>query len=303
MDQYFKKFPKIYYSNTLCVDIARRVKINDNEDVQGNLNKYYPYELIHHLRPDHIAEYYYKDPEQDWLIYLTNQTIDPYYGWYLTDAQFATLIINKYESIPVAQRSIAYYVNNWYDDSNQLSVAIYDNTIDMKLKKFYEPVWGQNQTILAYKRKQLLTCIKTNRILNYTIDTISGTFSNNEPVDFTNGGGAVGQGMIVCSNSTVLTIQSVSNDWIANSSVTKTINGLSSGASATSNAYSNVIINILDDEQVFYSPITFYDLEVETNEQKKNINLIGAGYQTLVSQKIKATLQINTDPTTGMTTE
>lgn len=303
MDKYFAKFPKIYYSNTLCVDIARRVKINDNEDVQGNLNHYYPYELVHHLRPDHIAEYYYNDPEQDWLIYLTNQIIDPYYGWYLTDAQFNSLINNKYGSAQIAQRSIAYYVNNWFNDDTQLSVATYNNTLDLRWRKYYDPVWGPKQSILSYKRKQIDTCIQTNRILYYKIATISGTFANNEPVDFTNGGGAVGQGMIVSTNSTYLTIQSVANDWVANSSVTKTIVGLKSGASATSNLYSNGLINIIPEEQVFYSPITYYDLEVEENEKKKNINLIGAGFQGLVSQQVKAKLQINTDKKTGLTIE
>lgn len=293
----------MYYSNTLCVDIARRIKIDDNEDVQGNLNHYYPYEIIHNMRPDLIAEYYYKDSEQDWLIYLTNKIIDPYYGWYLTDLQFNTLIDEKYGSARIAQRSIAYYVNNWYADEQQIAVSTYDNTADLTIRKFYEPVWGVGQQLISYKRKPVDTCIQTNRIIRYPIVTSNGTFANNEPVDFSNGGGAVGQGMIVYSNSTYLTIQSVVDDWVANSSITKTITGLQSNAVATSNGYTNVIVNINDVEQLYYSPITLYDLEVEANEKKKNINLIGAGYQGLVSQTIGAKLKINTDKTTGLATE
>ena len=303
MDTYFSKFPKIYYSNTLCVDIARRVKIDDNEDIQGNLNHYYPYELVHHMRPDHIAEYYYKDAEQDWLIYLTNKIIDPYYGWYLTDLQFNTLITEKYGSAQIAQRSIAYYVNNWYADQDQISTAMYDNTIEKRLRKFYEPVWGAGQNILSYKRKALDTCVETNQILRYKVVTSSGTFANNEPVDLYETGLLVGQGMVAAVNSTYLTVQSVSGNVVANSSVTKTIIGLSSSANMTSNSYTVVITNIPADETIYYSPVTYYDLEIEANEQKKNINLIGAGYQGLTSQTIKNRLRENVDSKTGITTE
>ena len=302
-DRYFTKFPKMYYSNTLCVDIARRVKIDDNEDIQGNLNHYYPYELVHHLRPDHIAEYYYKDAEQDWLIYLTNKIIDPYYGWYLNDLQFATLINDKYGSAQIAQRSIAYYVNNWFTDPNHISTAMYDNTINLSLRKFYEPVWAEGQTIISYKRKMLDTCIQTNQILRYRISANTGAFSNNEPVDLYESGLLVGQGMVAASNSTYLTIQSVSGNVVANSSVTKTITGLVSNASMTSNSYTVAVTNIPDSETIYYSAITYYDLEVEENEKKKNINLIGAGFQSLTSQTIKKRLQENVDQKTGLTIE
>jgi len=305
MDKYFQKFPYIYYSNTICVDIARRVRLDDYQSAQGDLNQYYPYELVHHLRPDHVSEYYYKDAEQDWLIYLTNKVIDPYYGWYLRDDQLDSMIVDKYGSIEVAQRTVAYYVNNWYKDPGNISVDHYNNVIDMDWRKYYEPAWGAAQQIVGYKRKQLDLNFNTNQILKYTIATSNGTFSNGEPVNFTafSGGPLLGTGMLTCANATHLVIQSVSNDFVANSSVTKTITGFTSGAVATSNLYANVIINIADDEMVFYDQITMYDLEVENNEQKKNINLIGAGVQGIVSQTISKKLRTNVDKSTNLTIE
>lgn len=302
MDRYFAKFPLIYYSNTLCVDIARRVKIDENQDIQGDLNNYYPYELNSYLRPDHIAEYYYKDSEQDWLIYLTNKIVDPYYGWYLTDAQFNDLINDKYGSIAIAQRSIAFYVNNWFADDQQLSVDTYNNVIDMKWRKYYEPNWGQGNRLISYKRKPLDTIINTNQILSFTVANTSN-FIINEPVDFANNSGVIGQGMVAYVNTTHLAIQSVVGEWTVNATSSKIISGLKSGANSTSNAYSNVIINIDDNEFRFYSPVTYYDIEVEENEKKKNINLLAAGKQGIVSQKIREKLRINTDRNTGITIE
>ncbi len=305
MDRYFQKFPYIYYANTLCVDIARRVRVDDYQPMQGDINNYYPYELVHHLRPDHIAEYYYKDAEQDWLIYLTNKVIDPYYGWYLTDENLDSHLIEKYGSIEVTQRTVAYYVNNWYKANDNISVDHYDNVIDMNWRKYYEPVWGAAQQLVEYKRKELDLNFNTNQILTFTIATSNGTFSNGEPVNFTafEGGPLLGTGMLTCANATHMVIQSVADDWVANSSVTKTITGFTSGAVATSNLYANTIINISSDEMVFYDPITVYDLEVEANEQKKNINLIGAGNQGLVSQTISKKLRTNVNVSTNLTVE
>lgn len=305
MDKYFQKFPYIYYSNTICVDIARRVRVDDYQSMQGDLNQFYPYELVHHLRPDHIAEYYYKDSEQDWLIYLTNKVIDPYYGWYLRDDQLESLLKEKYGSLEIAQRTVAYYVNNWYQDVDPISIDHYNNVIDMRWRRYYEPAWGPGQRIINYKRKPLDLNFSTNQILRYTILTSNGTFSNGEPVNFTafDGGPLLGTGMLNCANATHLVIQSVSNDFVANSSVEKTITGFVSGAIATSNNYANVIINITDEEMVFYDPISYYDLEVENNEQKKNINLIGQGLQGIVSQTISKKLRTNVDKSTNLTEE
>lgn len=305
MDKYFQKFPYIYYSNTICLDIARRIRLDDYQSSQGDLNQYYPYELIHHLRPDHVSEYYYKDAEQDWLVYLTNKVIDPYYGWYLRDDQLDSMIIDKYGSIEIAQRTVAYYVNNWYQDKAPITIDHYNNVIDMSWRKYYEPNWGPAQQIINYKRKQLDLNFSTNQILSYVKTSSNGTFSNGEPVNFTAfvGGDLLGTGMLTCANSTHLVIQSVTNDFVANSSTEKTITGFISGAVATSNSYANVIININSEEMVFYDQITMYDLEVENNEQKKNINLIGAGYQGIVSQEISKKLRTNVDKSTNLTVE
>ena len=95
---YFDNFPKVYYSNTICRDLSRRVSIDNNTDIQGSLDVFYPYEIKDYLRADHISEYYYNRSELDWLIYLTNKVVDPYYEWYLNDLQFQSFINEKYES-------------------------------------------------------------------------------------------------------------------------------------------------------------------------------------------------------------
>lgn len=317
MDRYFARFPYTYYSNTLCVDIARRVKINDHQDAQGDLNNYYPYEIIHNMRPDQISEYYYKDAEQDWLIYLTNNIIDPYYGWYMDQNQFNSLIVQKYGSAPIAQRTILYYRNNWYLDPTQYDPSVfsksYSTTININqtallLKKYYVPIWGNGADIVGYKRKQVDTYQQTNMINQYTITMNSGAFANNEPVDFSVslGTASVGQGMTIGTygnTSTSLIIQSVSGNVVANTTNNMVITGFITNAVATATVTTTLSQTISNNEGAFWTPVTAYDWELERNDALRNINMIAAGAQMSVSQQITKKIQVNVDKSTNLTVE
>lgn len=303
-DRYFQKFPNIYYNGTLCKDLARRVTINANEDIQGTLDIFYPYTITHHLRPDHVAEYYYKDPEQDWLVYLANKIIDPYYGWYLDQFNFNSMIVNKYGSIENAQRRIRFYRNNWATDDQELSKEFHDNTLSMDLRKYYEPNWGPSKRIISYKRRKDDTTYSTNRINRYTIGTVTGTFEDGEPITFHNSPqeAVVGKGEVMQVADGYLYAQHL-EDSFTNEDGTKEIRGTISGASTLVSDVRLMIQNISDDDQEFFDRVSWYDWEVEENEKKKEIFLVGAGPHTMISQQIKNTLMQNTNRITGFTTE
>lgn len=304
MDKYFSKFPTTYYSNTLCRDLTRRVSINQNADVQGTLDVFYPYTITDFLRPDHVAEYYYEDAELDWMVFHANQIQDPYFEWYLNPMQFEVLIRDKYGSPEVAQRSIKFWRSNWASDDQEITVSYYENTLEPEWRQYYQPRWGQGTRILSYVRKPLDMIVNTNKIVSYAVSYASNTdFIVGEPVDFINITSAVGQGMVTTSNATHLVIQSTVDDITANSSLTKTITGLSSGASATSNSMSTIVTNLTDNELVFWTPVTLYDYETEINEQKKEVYLVGAGPHSMISQQVRKALQDNVDKLTGLTTD
>ena len=77
MDKFFFRFPIISYANTFTRDISRNVVISEPSYQVPNL--FYPVELMAGVRPDTIAQAYYEDAEQDWLIYLSNKVVDPYF--------------------------------------------------------------------------------------------------------------------------------------------------------------------------------------------------------------------------------
>jgi len=222
-EKYFVKFPIISYSNVACRDITRRVSIN--QEVKGNLDFYYPVEMEAGFRADALAEAYYQDPEMDWLIYLTNKIVDPYYQWYNSEINFNDFLTKKYGTIATAQEKIKYYRNNWDADSIELTPSIYNNTIDTAWRKYYEPLFGEKNNIVMYQRKREDWIVNTNRLLQFTISLANSsvTFTDDEIVDIKASGEIVGGGTVVSSNSSVLIIHHVSGNTSANTTATKTI--------------------------------------------------------------------------------
>ena len=295
-DNYFTKFPQIEYSGKRCVDITRRVKV-----VEGKKNSphvFYPFEITDHIRSDHIAHHYYNDAYLDWMIYHSNDIVDPYYDWYLDPYTFNKLLEAKYGSLENSQRKVKFYQNNWSNDTNEISPSFYNNTLPNIHKKYYTPVFGINTKIISYKRKEEDAVTNTNRIMQYTIaNTSSFAFVKDEPVNFRLSGtdANLGNGQVEMANSTVLRVRSVAGDVDANTTVTKDIIGMTSTANATANSAEIYFENFSNSEAVFWSAVNYYEYEQYKNERKKNIKLVGDGIQELISNEFRERLDDTTE--------
>lgn len=302
--RYFDKLPNLYYNDFLVKDITRRVQLI--EDPRQSPYVFYPYEIQHNLRSDLVAEYYYDDPELDWMIYMSNGIIDPYYGWYLDEEQFNSLIIDRYQSVEIAQRKVIFYRNNWANDDTELTPSFYNNTLQQSWKKYYSPNWGMGSKIVSYSRKKNDSVMNTNRILDYTISANNNTnqLSLGELVNIkpSNQDAVVGVGEVVLANSSMVRVQSVDGNTSANTTNTKQLIGVSSFANVTVNAVNTSFVNISTDEQVFWSAVTYYEYEQEINEQRKHLRLIDSGVQSLLVQQYTAKLRENVDQETNLTT-
>lgn len=283
MPKYFNQFPITSYrcpctgSQKSVRDITRRAKIVDYTNKSPYI--FYPYTINNWLRSDHISENYYDDPFNDWLVYMSNDIVDPYYQWYLNNDALNKLVEYKYGSLEIAQRKVKYYENNWYDDSQQLSPSFYNNNLNNSWKKYYKPVLGINTKIISYQRKEDDTRTNTNRILEYTIssDNANVSFIHDEVVNIRAAGSdaTIGKGQIDFANSSILRVKSVSGNTSANSSVPKNMIGDESSANVTANGVSIYFENFSNSEAVFWKEVTYYDYEVLQNEQKRDIQLIG----------------------------
>ncbi len=312
MDRFFDKFPNMYYGGVLCKDLSRRVSINNNTNVQGDAGPFYAYTIKQHLRPDQVSGFYYDDPEMDWMIWMANKAIDPYYDWYLDQFQFNDLIIDKYGSVENANRTIMYWRNNWFNDTKRITPSYYENNIEKKWRKYYEPIWGPKAKILAYKRRHLDNYVTTNRILKYV--TAEATFEEGEPVTFhnihtpapgdppTNPNDAVtGKGQIAqIEDSEHLFIQHLRDEVEVTYAEGKQIRGTRSGARAIVTSHTTIFENIPLDETIFWEPVSAWQYEEEINESKKDIQLVGKGIHTFMSQEVARRLKENVTVGTGM---
>jgi hypothetical protein len=110
---YFRNFPKVEYNGKSIVNITRRIKIMD--EIRKNPLAYLSYFVKEEDRPENIAYYYYDDPYKVWLVYMSNDIIDPYSQWPLAQYDFEQTFIKKYAAQAKATNSdyIGYRVIEW----------------------------------------------------------------------------------------------------------------------------------------------------------------------------------------------
>ena len=110
---YFRPFPLINYDikknklPLLLTNVTARYKIRDI--LKNKVAIYYDYIVKDGDRPDTIAFKYYEDETLDWLIYIVNDIIDPYYDWPLDQDAFNKYIRTLYGSVSGAKGTVFEY--------------------------------------------------------------------------------------------------------------------------------------------------------------------------------------------------
>jgi hypothetical protein len=115
MALYFDKFPVLLYNiegkrlstYQTTTNIFFRVRVI--REILANISAYYEYLISDSDTPEILADKVYGNPEAHWLILMTNDIVDPQYGWPLNSTNFNNYIIKKYGSIANAQTQIHHY--------------------------------------------------------------------------------------------------------------------------------------------------------------------------------------------------
>jgi len=305
MTQFFKKFPVINYANNNGLNLLARV--NMSKLALNNKQAYYSYVMPAGERPDNLSHNYYDNPDYVWLIGLTNQIIDPYYDYPLSDENLNTYISNTYGSIPQASQKILFFRTNWVSDNSVISVAAY-GALGTGQQKYWAPQIGYAGKIQSYVRKQETWQVTTNlvQILNLTYDlvlltqdnyTITDPFGNELIWPESNPSSTTFQvGELITQYSNVVaTVVAVNSNFIvvehiAGTSTTITtdeIDGVTSGASGTVLSIVTTAQNIPDNEMQYWEAVNAYDYEVELNANKKQINLLDNRYSGQATKQLK----------------
>lgn len=290
LTRYFEKFPLINYNGYAVVDIITNAKLV--ERFVNNPYVYYPYELNNEQRADVIADKYYDDPYFSWLIYYGNKVVDPYYDWHLPSDDFNNFVASKYGSVEYAQKKVAFYRTNWYNDDRQISPSLFNNTINGSEQKYWERKYNEDIGVLLYYfRKPMDVMMNTNKII--TLETTNvGTLVAGDLVDVRRNSVDVGTAEVLTSNTSSVTIKNIyltAGDIVAGDVVRH-----DSNTDITSTVFSTLstVINIPDGEMAYWEPVTYYDMEEEKNSEKRSIKLVDNKLALAVSEALSDALNV-----------
>ena len=105
---YFEYLPKVQYNNKQSVYFLAKAKIIQN--VFEKYGVFYPYIIRQNETPQIIAYNNYGSPEYDWVVMFSNDTIDPYYDWPLSDTDFNAYMEKRYNKrVPLTKADIKHY--------------------------------------------------------------------------------------------------------------------------------------------------------------------------------------------------
>lgn len=280
--KYFEKLPIISYNGFTARNLMARAALTN--DTRDSRSLYLPYSLEDDMRPDTLAQAYYDNPDYAWLVWMSNNTIDPYYDYYLNDSDFDAFIAKKYGSIEAAMGEPAFYRNNYMNDSTTLTPTAFDN-LPAAYKKYYRPLLDSTLRVSAYIRKKRDWVVNTNRIITFTLTTaLVDTFQVGERIEVTNDSSI--NAYVTYADSTTVTCQHVNGTFIPGRSIV----GKTSNATAAISDVTVISVAIPEEEYVFWQPITKYDYERELNDQKRNMKLIDNRYKQTIENELRRVL-------------
>lgn len=132
------------------------------EVLRKNAAFFYPYTVHDDDRPDIIAHKYYGSPNYTWVIFFTNNIVDPLYDWVLPYPDFIDYLKAKYGSLEYTHQNVKYRYNNRgyiIDEETYNSLAANEK----ETETIYE--W-ENRLNEAKRNIQLLEDMHLNKVLS-----------------------------------------------------------------------------------------------------------------------------------------
>lgn len=111
--EFFSNFPIIDYDGIKLRNIVLKSKMI--KEILERNDLFHPLTIEDGERADTIAHDYYGNSELYWLVYMSNDIVDPYYDWPMTYQEFLAYINKKYGSIPEAMSTIIHWRNPDHD--------------------------------------------------------------------------------------------------------------------------------------------------------------------------------------------
>ena len=142
--EYFSDFPLIKYNNEVVRDISVRLDILEN--VKTDTYAFLPYTIKDGERAEEVAYLYYGDPRYVWVVYLSNDIIDPYFEWPLSNYEFEHTLAKTYakRALAASPSNVGWQaVVNWSQSTSTTSNIVY-------YRRISDPTVRMNKDGLAF---------------------------------------------------------------------------------------------------------------------------------------------------------
>lgn len=127
MSNYFESFPTLTYQDKPVKNITMRVDILD--DLRDDPYAFLPYTVMDGESPEEIANLYYGDARLSWLVFLSNDIVDPNGQWPMSFRDFEETLAKKYEVKAKAAMNQTYMntlqIINWTRDATRTDNIVY----------------------------------------------------------------------------------------------------------------------------------------------------------------------------------
>tara|TARA_R110000796_G_scaffold60664_1_gene140408 strand:+ start:498 stop:869 length:372 start_codon:yes stop_codon:yes gene_type:complete len=118
--KYFENFPTIEYEGQQVKDITRRNSFTSF--VTSNPMLYLPYTVKEGYKPEDVANAYYGSTDFTWLVCMSNNIIDPYHQWPMSESIFNAYLVEKYGEV---SGRVGDEVVEWTQEDNGDNIIYY----------------------------------------------------------------------------------------------------------------------------------------------------------------------------------
>ena len=255
MSGYFSHFPNVLHTKANIKNITLRAKIQKAAEASPFV--FLPYTIEEDMRAEDVAYHYYGDAELSWLIYWANNITDPYTDWFVSDANLHNLIYAKYKGTQVFHDYLMAKgsYSGWTLEEvaatatfDEVMEFVQDATTDMNIVEYRN-----------YNDDEGSISVDTFTTLpNYQVGTSAPTLTTRE-------------------DGTPINIGDVFFDDTNNQYYVW--DGLTWKTSAN-----RFIPSMIHSE---WYPVRIYELEIENNENKRQIQVIDAKYVSQIVRELK----------------
>ena len=155
-NRYFRNIPDFEYVNrtkdgqfisnyTQLKNFFKKGKIR--EDLFQDLTVFEKYSIRGDDRPDNVANEIYGDPTLDWVVLLSNNIVNIYNEWPLSQQAFETYVLDKYKTLAKLDE-VHHYESNEVKDSS--GVIIFPKGVRVSAGQsvsYFEPLSDEQVTV------------------------------------------------------------------------------------------------------------------------------------------------------------